>query len=356
MKILAVQPGASYSTADVYNGLVGALARQGHQIVQFALDSRIDFAGAYLTRLWKSTRRNLPDLQRPTPQDILYLAGQEVINRALRFDVDLVLVFSAMYLHPDLLIQLKRAGKRVGVVLTESPYDDEKQANILPHVDIAWTNERTSVALLRNANQRVFYLPPAYDPSRHFPARPSGDVPAHDVVFVGSGFAERIELLSAVNWDGIDFGLYGTWDLLGSRNKLRQHLQGGVIPNEDAVDLYHSAKIGLNLYRSSIGFGRHAPRIEHAESLNPRAVELAACGVFTISDYREELYETCGPAVPTFRTPGELETLIRSYLARPALREMAATRLRDALRDWTFDARAEQIMDDIRRCDLRIAA
>ena len=347
MRILAVQPGASYSTADVYVGMVKALERQGHEIVKYALDSRIDFSGRYLNQAWKRAKHTQPSLLPPTPADILYLAGQGVLERSLRHEVDCVLIFSAMYLHPDILVMLKRAGQRIGVVLTESPYDDLMQSRILSDVDIAWTNERSSVNFLRAFNSEVFYLPPAYDPERHYPAESSPDVPAHDVVFVGSGFSERIDLLSAVNWDGIDLGLYGTWDLLGSRNKLRQYLRDSIIPNETSVDLYRRAAIGLNLYRTSIGFGRDAPHITYAESLNPRAVELAACGVFTISDYRMEVDETFGSAVPTFQDAAQLETLIRHYLTRPALRESMAARYRDALADWTFEARARQIISDI---------
>ena len=41
MRLLCVQPGASYSTADVFNGMVKSLRNQGHDIVQYALDSRI---------------------------------------------------------------------------------------------------------------------------------------------------------------------------------------------------------------------------------------------------------------------------------------------------------------------------
>ena len=40
------------------------------------------------------------------------------------------------------------------------------------------------------------------------------------------------------------------------------------------------AKINLNLYRTSVDFEREGEHVAVAESLNPRAVELAACGCF----------------------------------------------------------------------------
>ena len=76
--------------------------------------------------------------------------------------------------------------------------------------------------------------------------------------------------------------------------------------------LYRAAKIGLNLHRSSATYGRNMPRILHAESMNPRAYELAATQSFQISDWRPEVQETFVGAVPTFQSAAELERLIRA--------------------------------------------
>jgi hypothetical protein len=249
-----------------------------------------------------------------------------------------------MYLHPDVIIMLKRAGQRVAVLFTESPYDDEQQAEIAKHADVVWTNERSS------ARQYGWtYLRHAYDPERHQPGEPTEDIPAHDVVFVGTGFRERIDLLSAVNWDGIDLGLYGTWGMLGSRAKLRKYVRGGTQDNRRTVELYRAAKIGLNLYRTSRGFGWDAPHVSGAESLNPRALELAACGVFTLSDYRTEVAEVFGPTVPTFQNAADLEALIRGYLENARYRREVAAELPGLVKCHTFDARARQIVKELKR-------
>ena len=63
-----------------------------------------------------------------------------------------------MFLHPDIIVLLKRAGQKVGIILTESPYDDMKQVRVLPYADIAWTNERSSVEFLRQTNPNVYLL------------------------------------------------------------------------------------------------------------------------------------------------------------------------------------------------------
>lgn len=202
--------------------------------------------------------------------------------------------------------------------------------------------------------------PPNGQPSQERPARPTiapnggrpqpgehstPDVEAHDVVFVGTGFEERIEILSAVDWDGlgIDLGLYGNWTLLGSGNRLRRYLRAGVVSNLAATALYRRAKIGLNLYRSSMGYGRGTGHVRDAESLNPRALELAACGVFTVSDDRAEVREVFGSLVPTFSHPKEVGPLLKWWLDHPVHRHTVAGLLPARVAGRTFDAMAAQV-------------
>jgi hypothetical protein len=164
------------------------------------------------------------------------------------------------------------------------------------------------------------------------------------VVFVGSDFQERVRTLNAVDWDGIDLGIYGNFKHGKRYKRLKPHIRGGIVPNQLTAALYRKAAIGLNLYRTGKGWARDAQPVACAESLNPRAVELAACGVFTLSDYRPEVAETFGAAVPTFQTPGELGELIRYYLAHAEERRALAALLPGCVAGHTFAARTEQIM------------
>lgn len=345
MKLLLCHPGASVSTADVYTGLVPELRRLGHECIPMRLDAHIQRAGQFIGYCYR--HGDFGD-EKPSAADVLYLASQRVLEMALRHAVDWVLVVSGMYLHPDWLLLLRRAGVPVAVLLTESPYDDVRQRRILPLVDLAWTNERASVAGLRVANPEVHYLPHAWSTDLFNEPATLG-VPSHDVVFVGTGFQERVDMLSAVDWEGIDFGLYGSWNLLGSRARLRRHLRGGPRRQTETHALYRRAKIGLNLHRQSCGWAKDAPRITVAESLNPRAYELAAMGVFTISDERAEVAETFGHLVPTFRTARELGALVRRALADDWARLCASQALPACVAGATFAERAAAVADDLRR-------
>lgn len=373
MKLLCVHPGASFSTSDVYTGLTEALKRRGHDVQEYRLDWRIADASEIVNWRDRKARRAAKagkvEYERPVgglmPQ-IIRVASMTLLEATLTVNPHCLLIFSAMYLHPETMLLLRRMGAPTVLILTESPYDDAKQANITPFVNMVFTNERASVRLMerwweQTNGQRgarlIEYLPHAYDAEKHLPRhRATGmapldedrDTPSHDVVFVGSGFYERQEILQAVDWEGlgVDFGLYGLWPYVGSRNHLRKYLRKGPVPNETTAALYRQAKIGLNLYRQSVGTSRNATRITGAESLNPRALELAATGTPHLSDWRPEVEEVfANGLVPTFKTPQELEEKIRFYLdpSNDGVLDWMRRTLPGAVQGWTFDDRAEQV-------------
>jgi spore maturation protein CgeB len=350
VKILLVNPGASWSTKDVYDNLLSGMRKSGVFPFQYNLDVRLARSAYWLKWNWKKSGKKG---ECPSFADASYHASTGVLERALRQNVDWVVVVSAMFLHPDVFILMKRAGLKVAVVMTESPYDDKPQMDVAKLVDLVWTNERSSVDVLKAAQPNTYYLAHAFSPEQHRPDLAlEPDVPRHDVVFVGTGFRERVELLKALPWsDGsVDFGLYGTWSALPARSWLRKTcLKGSVVDNRVAAQLYRAAKIGLNWHRTSIGFGvkGNHPQILGADSLNPRCYELAACQSFFVTDWRAELDDVFGDLVPTYRSADELDDLVRRWLPDDEGRRVRAAAIRDAVRPHTWDVRAEQVLNQL---------
>lgn len=355
MKILLLHPGASWSTADVADGLRYGLLHHGVQVVDYRLDARIPRAAKWLGGAWKAARKTDPAIEKPNTADVFYQAGIGALEMALRHKVDVVLVVSGMFLHPDVLVMMKRAGLRTTVLFTESPYDPQELTLAGLHddgvrvVDGCWTNERSAVATFRAVHPSSGYLPHGWHPARHQAYAQASDpqVPAHDVVFVGSAFQERIEWLSAIDWTGIDLGLYGMWAPLTKHHRLAQYVKSTPIDNTMTAALYRRAHIGLNLYRTSQGWGKSAPQITHAESLNPRAYELAACGAFHISSYRAEVAEVFGGLVPTVRHPAEVAPLLRSWLADPDGRARVAAQLPACVAEMSWVDRSARVIGDV---------
>lgn len=364
-KVLLVGAGAGYSTKDLEMGFYEAFQELGVELSYYMLDRRLFVAKQWLMYNWKHLLGEDP-LRKPGWPDVIYRGGIEALEMALRYDVDMVFAVSAMYLHSDVIIMMRRAGLKVGILFTESPYLDDQQLPIASLANICFTNERTSVDYLRKANRNTHYLRHAFSTNRHSPTAPTEDnimylkewqqfkdqklkvstsvAPSHDVVFVGTGFQERIDVLSNVDWSGIDLGLYGNWQLLPSRHRLRKYLRGGIMTNMNAHALYKKAKIGLNLYRTSKDYDRNPQHIEAAESMNPRAYELAASNIFSLTQYRKEAEETLGRTQPFFCDSLELENLVKYHLSNEHGREVIAARAMKEIQGHTFIERAKEVL------------
>jgi spore maturation protein CgeB len=348
MRVLLIHPGASWSTADVEAGLRYGLEAHGVEVIRYRLDTRIERAQGWLNFAYRKAKKTNPTVPKPTWADVCYQAGRDALGVALREQVDAVLIVSAMLLHPDVIVLMKRAGLFVTILLTESPYDLDDELKVAGLVDGCWTNERTSVEPLKAINPHSGYVPHSWHPERHVvgPHPNDDEVPAHDVVFVGTGFSERISFFNAIDWTGIDLGLYGVWKDLGLKPELEASIRGREVSNLMTAALYRRAKIGLNLYRSLAGRGRTARRV-WGESLNPRAYELAACGVFHCSEYRAEVREVFGDLVPTFRTPAEAAAIIRQWLPDEAGRQQIATALPASVAESSWVERASWMIGDL---------
>ena len=346
LRVLLVHPGAEWSISDVWRGVNNAMRRAGVEVVNYAMAGRLQRSQKWLKDTYKQARKNHPDeaIVEPTMGDGFYHASVGALERALRFQADWVFIISGMYFHPEAMVLLKRAGLNVAVLLTETPYEDAAESAIAQIADVIWTNERTGLATFEPLCHETYYYQHAYDPEFPYPAEPDPSVPEYDVVFVGSGFEERCDLLEAVDWTGINLGLYGAWNLLPKRSKLKKYLRGSTVPNTYTAALYNRAKIGLNIHRTSLGYGRGTAHIEHAESMNPRCYELAACGTFFTTDARAEVGEVFGSAVPTFSDAQELTEIIRHYLAHEDERRRLAAQLPGLVAPHTFDDRVAHML------------
>ncbi len=304
MRVHIVSPRINWSLSDVYDGLRYGLTANGAQVVP-------EMSGA-----------------------------------------DVIIVVNGN-LHDPETIREWRAIAPVYVLCTESPYDCYQEIERIAVADGGWTHERESVETLRAANPNVAYLQHAWHPERHTVSAPDASVPAHDVVFVGSGFAERVEWFNRIDWTGIDLGLYGLWFSVGLEDHLETRcVRQGVTQNAQTVALYRRAKMGLNLYRTRSGAKFGEPKREvRGYSLNPRAYELAACGVFHLSTYRSDVAAVFGDLVPiiggTRDTAKADERIIRAWLGRDTERQAMAAQLPACVGADSWAVRAASVLQDL---------
>lgn len=345
MRALICHPGASWATHDVYAAAVEGLRAAGVHLAEWRLDGRIERWHGFLHYLWRRQKRVAPATgtrwPKPTPADTLHFATTGLVERALEKRCTDLIVVSAMFLPANKIELARRAGLRVWLLCTESPYDMADELRLAAQVDGVWTHERAMLEAFRAVNPCTAYLPHAWRPGVHdAPAVVGG--PTCDVLFCGSLFEERIAFLEAIDWTGLDLALYGTTELLPKRSPLRQYVRGGLVSNAQLVDLARGAQVAINCFRTP-------PAGQVAESLNPRLYEMAAAGVCSVSDWRAEVPEIFGAAVPTFTTPAEAGAVIRGLLADPARRQQVRAQAQDAVRGATWIARGQQMVQDMAR-------
>jgi hypothetical protein len=360
--VLLWYPGSAVSTSDVAAGLQFGLEQAGVKVIPYRAEVEIAMASVGLTVLWQ--KQGSPEDRRPNEADKIYRASKAVLADAARarieHGVEWVFVVSGMYQHPDFYVFLRNCGFKVALICTETPYDIEFELRACRHVDAVFTNERAALEAFRSVHPRVEYLPHAWHPGVHavMDAAAIEDTPAHDVVFVGTYFQERIDFLAAIDWTGIDLGLYGGTEDFDGRTragrKLKPFVRGKLLRNAKTAALYRRAKVGLNFHRTSKGYGPHVQRITHAESLNPRCYELAATGCYFVTDARAEAEDIFGDALDTFSTPKECEALIRRALADDAWRKTRAEQCQRAVQPHTWVNRTQIVLDAVARCRTQV--
>lgn len=320
MKLLFVWPPCTFSVYDVARGYRAALTKLlGNENIQdYFLDKHL----AYHLKAVPEHVQNQILLSK--------MASENILNEAIYFGADRVLIISGLNVHPIVLLSLKHVGIPVTTVLTECPYNDDDQAEwAAPYPEM---NLVTTEKISQERGWK--YIPHAYDPEYHKPVEVCKDY-ISDVFFVGTGWANRQILFEQVDWTGINLKLYGIWDLPDT-SPLKPFYTGmSLIDNTELCKYYSSTKVVLNLHR------KHPT----AYSMNPRAYEVAACGAFQICDKRQEVIDTFGDSVPTVETAKELEFEIRKALASDRDRQLKASMARECIQGHTFDKRAQSLME-----------
>lgn len=336
MRIVVAQPGPEWSVQDVYAGWVEGLRGLGHQVFEFNLNDRLVFyERAYLQTSDTDYRKAINDADAVADLAVNGLAALLWKTRP-----QVLLVVSGFFIPGELLDHARSYGTKVVLLHTESPYEDERQLELAGHVDMNLLNDPTN---MREFNLRgpTVYMPHAHRPNVHKPGPPQPDL-ASEFVFVGTGFPSRIAFLEAMDLDGIDVALAGQWHALKPESPLRKHVAHDIdqcLDNADAIGLYQSAKVGINLYRREA----QRPDLSDGWSMGPREVELAATGLFFLRDPRPEGDEVL-PMLPTFSSPAEAGELLRWWLRHPDDRARAAGGAREAVAGRTFEANAARLM------------
>ena len=334
MRWLVCQPGPSFSVADVHAGWCEALRDLGQHVEEFTLADRLVFYNEAWIKTDEGEFRKALDSEAAVHHALNGLAAG-----LFKFRPHVLLVVSGFFTDTDVLDQARSTGTRVVLLMTESPYEEERQLKLAAHADLVLLNDPTHIDRYETIAPTV-YAPHAYRPSVHSPG-PTDEKPS-DLVFVGTGYPSRIEFFEAMDLAGLDVALAGNWMRLAETSLLRSAVVHDIdecFDNADAVPLYRASRSGINFYRREAD----AEDLISGWSMGPREVELAACGLFFLRDHRGEGDEVL-PMLPTFESPTDASEQLRWWLRHDDHRQTAATKAREAVADRTFHNHAAKLL------------
>lgn len=335
MRIYLVHPGVPFSTSDVYTGLKAGLKAQGCEVIEGRLDLHLSYQAA----LHESALQHGAVVTDNTHINYSMLTSPYIVQHAIASEPDAVIVVSGHNFNIASAQVLRTAGLKTAIVMTESPYFAQFEMQMASAFDVVFTNEKRCATGDYFNHRNVHYLPHAYNPEVHTKDGPTGQ--ACDVLFVGTLFPERADLFKGVDWKGIDF-------------RRRGYVPGAdqnqdIVPNEDAIALYRAARININHHRTTMDFGSgRFISADVADSLNPRAYELAACGAFQImDDSRPEAKDVFGSSLVTYTAgdSADLERQVRYWLARPQERDERAAAQHECVKPHSWTARAADVLE-----------
>jgi hypothetical protein len=175
---------------------------------------------------------------------------------------------------------------------------------------------------------RAVYIPNAYDPAIHFPAKPqAGELaPLHgDVGFLGTFRPERADFLARAAGGEFHLNVWGNgWEKMNRADnwhrrwrwrRLARAIRGGELRGVEMAKAIQANKIALGLLY-------HKNRDLHTS----RSFEIPACGGFLLAERTEEhrMYFQEDAEAVYFESIEEMRNKIRFYLAHENLRERIA--------------------------------
>ena len=325
-------PPHRFSTKDVATGYSKAFHRLGYHVIE------IDYA-----QIWEDWCK-IRGLDKRSDEDKRWLferASGDVLFEVVKNDPDLVLVIDGSQLHEIFWKWIGRFDFKVAMAMTDCPYHDVAHAYLINRCDFPFANDRGSARKMG-----IPYLPMAYNKEIHHPML----VPQKfrsDVVFVGSGFQERIAIMEQVDWTGIDLKLLGYWNL-DDDSPLAPYYDNGQIgvANHLVAQYYCGAKLVLNIDRTSIDW-KGAEHIDGRESVGPRIYEAAACAATIVSQNSvPEMDELLGDSYLPFSTPEELQEIVHTWVSddmAEARKEMGLA-AREKIKGHSYEDRAQALI------------
>ncbi len=251
-----------------------------------------------------------------------------------------VLVTGVLPLKCEIFNEIQDQGSLIVNYLTDDPWNPIHRRRSflrnLPLYDHIFSTKKALCSRLKMAGTRsTSWLPFAYDPTLHHATQQSLALDNANVLFVGTGAAERLAWLAALeSLPGLKRRIHGNnWEGLNTPGWEKHSAVIG--------DQYCSAIQGADIV---LGLLREANR----DLSTDRSYEIGAiggCGLYQDSSEHRELLPYY-PDEGFFRTPNQLRERVQYLMANPSLRRQLRQLGSEALRkpENTYAARLQSML------------
>ncbi len=339
MRILVVNPiyGGSLPTAKF---CVTALENLGHEAASVNCDH---FADSFFS-VDKVTRNK--DNKEVLSNLFMRFMGEVIIAKTVDFQPDLILALAQAPMTGETLSRLKTLGIPIAFWFVEDFRALTYWKDIAAQYDYIFALQKDDFfdELKARDIKNHYYLPQACLSALHKQHDLSvveREIYASDLSFMGAAYYNRVQSFPQLL--DFDFKIWGSgWEVNSILGPCLQK-NSERVSSEECVKIYNGAKVNLNLHSSSF----HESVNPNGDFVNPRTLEIAACGAFQLVDKREELDDMfrVGEELIDFDSMEDLKEKISYYLSHEDERKtIAAKGQARVLKEHTMEHRMKELL------------
>jgi len=264
-----------------------------------------------------------------------------------KFKPDIFLEAGGHRIFPGTVKKIRRKGIKTVLWTIDPPREFKPIIESFPFYDFVFTGGSEALEILKDyGTDNLYFLPFGCDPDYAYPVevnKEEKNLYGSDVVFVGSYYPNRLEILEKIS--DFNLGVWGPgWDKISLNSPLKKcirEVRG--IDYKEWRRIYSSSKIALTIHYQD---GKTL-----CYQASPRVYEVLACKSFLLSDNQRDVVRLFEPGMylDVFSDVDELRNKINYYLNNEEERKTIAERgYEEVINKHTYLHRVREILEVVR--------
>ncbi|OPX30433.1 MAG: hypothetical protein B1H08_01680 [Candidatus Omnitrophica bacterium 4484_171] len=274
--------------------------------------------------------------------------NNNLIRTIDKFKPDIFLEAGGHRILPRTVKKIGERGIKTILWTIDPPRNFEPVIESAPFYDFVFCGGSEAIDILNKHNiKNIYFLPFACDPGYAYPVevnKEEKEFYRSDVVFVGSYYPNRLEILEKIT--DFNLGVWGPgWDRISNNSPLKKCIRKAEgVDYKEWRKIYSSSKMALTIHYQD------GKTICHQAS--PRVYEVLACKSFLLSDNQRDVVRLFEPRryLDIFDNINDLREKLNYYLKSPEKRRaIAECGYREVIKKHTYIHRVKEIFNIARK-------